>query len=286
MQLQKFHQSSRNTEVNAMMTFTWKNVQRFLLCLLTFCVVVGLSLYPTPASSKDLPQASKPAIVLVHGTNADATSWQHVIPLLQRDGYTVTAVQNPLTSLAEDIAMTKRVIDAQQGSVVVVGHSYGGNVITEAAANNPKVKALVYVAGFAPEPGETTVELNGKYAPPPISKAFVPDTAGFLYIDPEKFHEFFAQDVSTAEAQVLAATQKPPAKTIFEQSVNSAAWKTIPSWYLVSQEDRSINPELERFMAKRIRAKTTEIKASHVAYISHPKEVANLIIEAANSAKD
>ncbi|MEP1061295.1 MULTISPECIES: alpha/beta fold hydrolase [Cyanophyceae] len=271
-----------------MVIFTWKNIQRLLLWLLAFSVVVivSIAMHPASVNSKEIAQASgsKPLIVLVHGTNADATSWQHVIPLLQKNGYTVTAVQNPLTSLSDDIAMTKRVIDVQKGPVVVVGHSYGGNVITSAAAGNPRVKALVYIAGFAPEPGESTSELNSRYAPPPLAEALIADAAGFLYIDREKFHEVFAQDVSPAEAQVLAVTQKPPAKTIFEQSVDKAAWKTIPSWYLVSQEDRSINPELERFMAKRIGAKTTEIKASHVAYISHPKEVANLIIEAATSA--
>ena len=269
-----------------MMVFTWKKVQRFLLLLLAFSVVVGVSMHPASAIFQELSQASgsKPSIILVHGTNADATSWQHLIPLLQQDGYTVTAVQNPLTSLPDDIATTKRVIDAQQGPVVVVGHSYGGNVITSAAAGNPQVKALVYINGFAPEPGETISELSGRYAPPPLSKALVADTAGFLYIDREKFHEVFAKDVSTVEARVMAVTQKPAAKVIFDQSVDSAAWKTIPSWYLVGQEDQAINPELERFMAKRIGAKTTEIKASHVPFISHPREVAKLIIEAASSA--
>jgi pimeloyl-ACP methyl ester carboxylesterase len=265
--------------------FTWKKVHRLLLLLLAFSVLVGVSMRSEVAISKELSQSSssKPSIVLVHGTNADATSWQHVILLLQKDGYTVTAVQNPLTALADDIAMTKRAIDAQQRPVVVVGHSYGGNVITGAAAGNPRVKALVYINAFAPEPGETANQLNSRYAPPPIGKAFVADSAGFLYIDREKFHEVFAQDVSTAEAKVLAATQKPPSKTIFDQSVDRAAWKTIPSWYLVGREDRAINAELERFMAKRIGARTTELKASHVSYISHPKEVAKLIESAATA---
>ena len=270
-----------------MMVFTWKKVQSLSLLLLAFSVVVIVSMHPASATFQKLAQASdsKPSIVLVHGTNADATSWQHLIPLLQQDGYTVTAVQNPLTSLPDDIATTKRVIDAQQGPVVVVGHSYGGNVITGAAAGNPQVKALVYINGFAPEPGETISELSGRYAPPPLSTALVADTAGFLYIDREKFHEVFAKDVSPVEAQVMAVTQKPAAKVIFDQSVDSAAWKTIPSWYLVGQEDQAINPELERFMAKRIGAKTTEIKASHVPFISHPREVANLIEAASSGVK-
>ncbi|WP_218776696.1 alpha/beta hydrolase [Nostoc sp. T09] len=133
--------------------------------------------------------------------------------------------------------MTKRVIDAQKGSVVVVGHSYGGNVITGAAAGNPQVKALVYLNAFAPDSGETTSQLNGRYKAPPISTAIVPDAANFLYIDREKFHDLFAQDVSKAEARVMAATQKPIASAAFDQSVNDIAWKTIPSWYLVTQND-------------------------------------------------
>jgi pimeloyl-ACP methyl ester carboxylesterase len=269
-----------------MMFFTWKKVQRLLLLLFAFSVVIGVSLHSTSAISEEISQASssRPAIVLVHGTNADATSWQHVISLLQQDGYTVTAVQNPLTSLSDDVATTKRVIDAQQGPVVVVGHSYGGNVITAAAADNPQVKALIYISGFAPEPGESISQLNGRYAPPPVSTALVTDTADFVYVDREKFPEVFAEDVAPAEAQVLAVTQKPAAKTVFDQSVDSAAWQTIPSWYLVTEEDQAINPELQRFMATRIGARTTEIQASHLSYISRPQEVANLIIEAANSA--
>ncbi len=226
----------------------------------------------------------KPSIVLVHGSWADGTSWQHVISLLIQDGYNVTAVQNPLISLTDDIAITKRAIDAQPGSVVAVGHSYGGAAITGAAVGSPQVKALVYIAGWALAPGDSISQLIGKYPPPPLVTAIVPDVGGFLYIDREKFHEVFAHDVSTAEAQVLAVAQKPAASITFEQSVESAAWQTISSWYLVAQEDRAINPELQRFMAKRIGAKTTEIRASHVPYISHPRKVANLIIEAANSA--
>jgi pimeloyl-ACP methyl ester carboxylesterase len=226
---------------------------------------------------------SKPSIVLVHGAFADGTSWQQVIPLLEQDGYTVTAVQIPLSSLAEDVAVTKRVIDAQKGSVVVVGHSYGGNAITGAAAGNPQVKALVYVNAFAPDAGEKTSDLNRRYEAAPLSTAIVSDAANFLYIDREKFHNLFAQDVSEAEARVMAATQKPIASAAFDQSVNAIAWKTIPSWYLVTQNDRAINPKLQRFMAQRIGAKTIEVNSSHVPFISHPNEVAKLIQEAATA---
>ncbi|MDV2997494.1 MAG: hypothetical protein N4J56_007199 [Chroococcidiopsis sp. SAG 2025] len=227
---------------------------------------------------------TKPSIVLVHGSWADGTSWQHVIPLLIQAGYNVTAVQNPLISLPDDIAITKRAIDAQPEPVVAVGHSYGGAVITGAAVGSPQVKALVYIAGWALTPGDSISQLIGKYPPPPLVTAIVPDAGGFLYIDREKFHEVFAHDVSTAEAQVLAVAQKPAASITFEQSVESAAWQTIPSWYLLAQEDRAINPELQRFMASRIGAKITEIEASHVSYISRSREVANLILEAASSA--
>lgn len=196
----------------------------------------------------------------------------------------MTAVQNPLISLPDDIAITKRVIDAQPGPVVAVGHSYGGAAITGAAVGSPHVKALVYIAGWALAPGDSISQLIGKYPPPPLVTAIVPDAGGFLYIDREKFHEVFAHDVSTAEAQVLAVAQKPAASITFDQSVESAAWQTIPSWYLLAQEDRAINPELQRFMASRIGAQITEIQASHMSYISRSREVANLILEAASSA--
>ena len=268
------------------MIFTWKKVQSFLLLLLAFSISVRMVLRPEIAVSGESSQSfnTKPSIVLVHGAYADGTSWQHVIPLLEQDGYTVTAAQIPLTSLAEDVATAKRVIDDQAGEVVVVGHSYAGNVITGAAAGNPQVKALVYVNAFAPDVGETASDLNRKYAAAPISTAIVSDTANFLYVDREKFHDLFAQDVSEAEARVMAATQKPIASAAFDQSVNDIAWKTIPSWFLVTQNDRAINPELQRFMAQRIGAKITEVQSSHVPFISHPNEVAKLIETAATAS--
>lgn len=225
--------------------------------------------------------SAKPTIVLVHGAFADGSSWSRVIPLLQRDGYYVIAVQNPLTSFAADVETTKRVIDAQTGPVVVVGHSYGGAVITQAAAGSANVKALVYLAAFAPEAGEAIGALGDKYPAPPLNAALKPDAAGFLYVDRAQFHAAFAADLPVAETNVAAATQKPLIGSVFGAKVDQAAWKTIPSWYLVSQEDRAINPDLERFYAKRMGAKTSEIKASHVAFISHPTEVARLIERAA-----
>jgi pimeloyl-ACP methyl ester carboxylesterase len=221
--------------------------------------------------------------VLVHGAFADATSWERVIPILLDDGYNVIAVQNPLTSLADDIATTKRVIDAQVGPVVAVGHSYGGVVITGAAAGSARVKALVYVAAFAPEANEAVSAPGAKFAPPALSTALVPDKAGFLYVDRAKFHDAFCADVPAAAARVMAVTQKPVSGSVFGASVPVAAWKSIPSWYIVSTEDHAINPDLERFYAKRIHATTTEIKASHVAFLTHPAEVARVIEAAANA---
>ena len=235
------------------------------------------------AQSQPGSVAAKPTIVLVHGAFADGTSWQHVIPLLERDGYTVIAVQNPLTSLASDVETTKRVIDAQKGPVVAVGHSYGGAVITGAAASSPNVKALVYIAAFAPEPNEPIGAFGDKY-PAPLGQALRPDAAGFLYIDRAQFHDVFAKDVSPAEARIMAATQKPLYGGAFGASVPQAAWKTIPSWYLLTQDDKAINPELERFYAKRMRARITEVKSSHVPFISHPREVARVIEQAASGA--
>src|SRR5438093_10928104 len=226
---------------------------------------------------------SKPTIVLVHGAFADGSSWTRVISILQADGYPVIAVQNPLTSLADDVATTKRVIDAQKGPVVVVGHCYGGAVITAAAAGNANVKALVYVAAFAPAADELLAAPGAKFAPPPLSSALVSDAAGFLYVDRAKFHDAICKDVPAPDAQVIAATQKPVSGSVFTASVPGGAWKTIPSWYIVASDDQAINPELERFYANRIGATTTEIKSSHVPFLSHPKEVVK-VIEAAATA--
>jgi pimeloyl-ACP methyl ester carboxylesterase len=226
-------------------------------------------------------QNSNTSIVLVHGAFADGSSWNKVIPILEAKGFAVTAVQNALKSLADDVATTRRVIESQKGNVVLAGHSYGGAVISEAAADNPKVKALVYAAAFAPDAGETLGGLGEKFPAPPLATALAPDSAGFLYVDRSKFHQVFAHDLSEDEADLLAATQKPIAAPIFGEPARAAAWKTIPSFYVVSTEDKAINPDLERFLAKRMKAKTKEIKASHVGFISQPVEIANVIEAAA-----
>lgn len=224
--------------------------------------------------------SARPSIVLVHGAFADGSSWSRVIPILQRDGYKVIAVQNPLTSLAADVETTKRAVSMQTGPVVLVGHSYGGAVITQAAAGSSSVKALVYIAAFAPEAGEPIGAFGERY-PAPLGTALIPDPSGFLYIDPAKFHEIFAADLPVAETNVAAATQKPIIGSVFGVAPDQAAWKTIPSWYLVTQDDRAILPDHQRLYAKRMNARTTEVKSSHVPFLSHPAAVARLIEQAA-----
>jgi pimeloyl-ACP methyl ester carboxylesterase len=227
---------------------------------------------------------SKPRLVLVHGAWADGTGWQEIIPLLEAEGFPVIATQNPLTSIADDVAKTKLVIDAesQHGPVVVVGHSYGGVTISGAAAGNPNVKALVYLAAFAPDANEIAAAFLEQY-PSLLGTALVPDAAGYLYVDRSKFREVFAGDVSRTKARVMAATQKPVNSHIFGESLDAAAWRDIPSWYLVSQQDNTINPDLQRFYAQRMGATTSEIDASHVAFISRPREVVRFIKRAARA---
>jgi pimeloyl-ACP methyl ester carboxylesterase len=238
----------------------------------------GLAAMPLAANAI---HAQKPMIVLVHGAFADASSWSKVIPILQRDGYQVTAVQIPLSSLSEDVGATKRVLDGQTRPVVLVGHSWGGAVIAAAAAGNKKVKSLVYVAAFAPEAGEVITAPAANYPTPELNSALQADEAGFVYIDRARFHDAFAHDLPEAVTRIMAATQKPINGKSFGETMPAAAWKTIPSWYIVSTEDHAINPDLQRYYAKRIGATTTEIKASHVPFLSHPKEVARVIEAAA-----
>jgi pimeloyl-ACP methyl ester carboxylesterase len=231
-----------------------------------------------------MSDSAKPAIVLVHGAFADASGWRSVIALLQRNGYTVAAVQNSLFSLADDIATTKRVIEAQTAPVVLVAHSYGGAVITGAAADSQNVKALVFLAAFAPDANEPMGAFLEKY-PTELGTALVPDSAGFAYIDQEKFLAVFCADLPAEDAAVMAICQKPIPLASFGATVPVPAWKTIPTWFLVSQQDHAINPELERFYAGRMGAHTEEIGASHAAFISHPAEIAAFIEKAAESLR-
>ena len=226
----------------------------------------------------------KTSVVLVHGAFADGSGWGEVIPLLEKAGYDVIAVQNPLTTYADDVATTRRVIDAQQNPVVLVGHSYGGAVITKAAVGASNVRALVYVTAFGPDAGENLQSLLQQY-PSKIGAALVPDAAGFLYVDRAQFKDAFAGDVSERDLSILAAAQKPVNSVTFGQTFEEPAWKDIPSWYLIATEDHAINPALQRMFAERMGATTHEVKSSHVPFVSQPATVAKIIGEAAEATK-
>ncbi|CAB3771182.1 alpha/beta hydrolase [Paraburkholderia solisilvae] len=217
-------------------------------------------------------------IVLVHGFFADGSGWQAVSKILTRDGYKVSVVQEPETSFADDVKATTRVVDAQDGPSILVGHSYGGVVVTE-VGNDPKVAGLVYIAAFQPDAGESPMDLTRKM--PPATRAIKATADGYLYLDQAMFHADFAADVPAPEAKFMALSQVMPAAQSFGVPINSPAWKTKPSWAMVATADRAINPDLERFMTKRAGSTTVEVNSSHVAYISHPVEVAKLIEQAA-----
>src|SRR6188472_2801209 len=222
-------------------------------------------------------------IVLVHGTYVDGSSWDKVIPILQNAGHKVIAVQLPLHSLSDDIATTKRAIDLLGGPVILVGHSYGGFVITNAAYNNPKVKGLVYLAAFAPKEGQS---LSNFVDIAKFPKGFlVVDSAGFIYINPAMFPQAFAQDVDPAQANIMAAVQKPFSTSILAEKSGPPAWKQLPTWYQVSENDHAIPPDAERMFAKQINATTISLTSSHASPLSHPNEVAQLILNAAKGGK-
>jgi pimeloyl-ACP methyl ester carboxylesterase len=206
-----------------------------------------------------------------------------VIPLLQSKGLRVTAVQIPLTSLAEDVAITRLALAVQKGPTVLVGHAYGGLVITETGTDASNVVGLVYVSAFAPDEGESIRDLNARAAAP--GSAHVrPDDEGFLWIDPEAFPQVFAQDVDLVQARIMAAVQKPIAARIFGDKVTRPAWKSKLSWFLLSENDRMIPAETQRFMSKRMGATVLSVPASHSSMVSHPEEVAKLILDAASGA--
>ena len=260
--------------------------------LLNVGIFIGLGFTTTPLIALAKPQKhshqtkeTKMAannIVLVHGAFADGSSWSKVISLLQDKGFRVTAVQIPLTSLANDVAVVEQVLAAQTDPTILVAHSYGGAVITVAGTNAPNVIGLVYIAAYAPDTGESLGDLNGRFPTPSGSSHVRPVYNNqFLEVDPDTFQEAFAQDVDTVQARVMAAVQKPIAIPNFGDKVTKPAWKSKRSWYQVSDNDRMISPELERFMAKRIGATVISLPSSHASMVSHSAEVANLIIEAA-----
>ena len=232
-------------------------------------------------AAESAPPAGIKNVVLVHGAFADGSGWEAVAKILEKDGYTVSVAQPPETSYAEDVKYTRAAIDAMDGPVVIVGHSYGGSIITE-AGNDPKVAALVYIAAFALDEGESCASIE--QAVPQASKAFKADSSGNWWIEQPHFAADFAADVPPAVSDFMAVSQVPISTDSFTHKATSPAWKTKPTWYMVAAADRSINPDQERMMAKRAHAKTIEVNASHVAYMSHPKEAAKLIEEAATSA--
>ncbi|HEU4823989.1 MAG TPA: alpha/beta hydrolase [Nitrososphaeraceae archaeon] len=275
-----------------------------ILCLLCISIIIVVNLKLTPAhfglanaqqqnnTSMQLPgtqsvatttNATNVNIVLVHGTWVDGSSWSKVIPLLQNAGHKVIAVQLPLHSLADDIATVKRAIDLVGGPAILVGHSYGGFVITNAAYNNPNVKGLVYLAAFAPNEGQS---LSNFVDVTKFPKGFlVVDSGGFVYINPAMFHQAFAQDIDPAQAKVMAATQKPYNQSILAEKSGPPAWKQLPAWYQISENDHAIPPDAERMFAKQINATTISLPSSHASPVSHPNEVAQLILNATKGGK-
>jgi pimeloyl-ACP methyl ester carboxylesterase len=217
-------------------------------------------------------------IVLVHGLWADGSSWSKVIPTLEKAGHKVIAVQLPLHSLEDDVATVKRAIDLVGGPTILVGHSFGGFVITNAGYNNQNVTGLVYIAALAPDEGQSTNDLVDVSTLPP--GLLVPDSGGFLYLNPEMFHEAFIQDANATEAETLAAVQKPPHQSFATVQSGPPAWKQLPTWFEVSEGDRIIPPDLQRNFAKRMNATTISLNSSHASLVTHPDEIAELILNA------
>src|ERR1700736_6968601 len=223
-------------------------------------------------------------IVLVHGGLVDGSGWKDVYKALKKDGYTVAIVQNPTISLADDVAVTKRAIAAQNGPVVLVGHSYGGAVITE-AGNDPKVAGLVYITAFAPDKGESVATLIQNPPPGAPVPPILPPQDGYLFLERAKFPASFAADVDAEKAEFMADSQVPWGLEALNGKISEPAWKSKPSWYLVTTEDKMIPPDAQRSMSKRAGSTVVEVKGSHAIYVSQPKAVAALIEKAAQGSK-
>lgn len=261
------------------------NLKKHCMQLGLLAALLGaISLPMAAAANPPQPDAAQAQatknVVLVHGAWADGSSWSKLIPLLLTKGYKVTAVQLPLTSLADDAATVKRAIALEDGPVLLVGHSYGGAVITE-AGNDPKVVGLVYVAAFAPDAGQSAGSLNASAPPPPMASEAKPDAEGFLKLSKTGVYDDFAQDVSEALKAQLFTAQAPTNVKSLGGTITVAAWHSKPSWYIVASNDRAIQPGLEATMAKTINATTTTVASSHVAMLSHPAEVAAVVERAA-----
>ncbi|WID98587.1 alpha/beta hydrolase [Bosea vestrisii] len=246
----------------------------------TLIAAAALSLAAAVAGTSAQAAPAAKNVVLVHGGFVDGSGWQGVYDVLTRKGYNVTIVQNPTTSLADDVAFTRRAIAQQDGPVVLVGHSYGGVVVSE-AGTDPKVKSVVYIAAFAPDAGESVSSLIANPPPGASVPPILPPVDGFLALDKAKFHAAFAADVDAKTAAFMAHSQVPWGVAALTGAVSSPAWKLKPSFYLVATDDRMIPPPAQRQMAKRAGAAITETKASHALYVSKPKLVADIIEAAA-----
>ena len=236
----------------------------------------------TTTTSANASTTTPPNIVLVHGLWADGSSWSKVIPTLQKAGHRVIAVQLAAHSLADDVATVKRAVDLVGGPTTLVAHSFGGFVITQAAYNNQNVTGLVYVSAFAPDEGESAVNFVPVESLPP--GLLVVDSGGFAYLNPQMFPQAFAQDVNTTEAETLAVVQKPAHQSLFTEKSGPPAWKQLPTWFVVSENDRIIPPDAERMFAQRMNATTISLNSSHASLVSHPNEVAQLILDAARGS--
>jgi pimeloyl-ACP methyl ester carboxylesterase len=252
------------------------------LVVLSQCLA-GLSLiFVTGAAFATGQSITTKTVVLVHGAWADASSWNKVIPLLEARGLRVVAVQNPLSSLAEDVAATTRVINMQTGPVILVGHSWAGVVITQAGSND-KVAALVYVAAFAPDSGQSINDLIAGFPQPPYIATLRKDGGGYLYLAPEALAQYFAPDLPAATQKLLMATQGPWFYGCLADKVTKAAWHDKPTWWVLPEEDQIIDPRLQQGMAAAAKATVTKVQGGHLAMLSRPTEVAAAIVAAANS---
>jgi len=247
---------------------------------LALAATAAMSLTPSTLTAQSAPIKN---VVLVHGAWADGSSFAKVIPLLTAKGYRVVAVQNPLSSLSDDVEATKRAIAQMDGPVILVGHSWAGTVITE-AGNDPKVAGLVYIAAFAPEDGQSVGDITKGGPNPPGADQAKPDASGYLWLSRQGIDEDFVPDLPPAERDVAYVTQGPWNSKEFADKITTAAWKTKPSWFIVASNDRMIPPEYERAAAAHIHATTTTLTSSHVAMLSHPSAVAAVIMDAANNA--
>ena len=247
-------------------------------------IALALAVTTSLLAGASFSATTQPSVVIVHGAFADGSDWSKVVPLLQAEGIKVTVVQNPLTSLADDVAATQRVLNNQGNNVVLVGHSWGGTVISQAGADK-KVRSLVYVAAFAPDAGQATNGLGKDYPAPTGMKDIAADNNGFLYMTPEGMATGFAQDLPAEQTAVMAATQGPIRASAFDDKTSVAAWKGKKSWYVVAREDRMIQPDLQRAFAKKMGARVTEVDGSHVPQQSHPADVAKVIIQAVSNSQ-